>query len=516
MSADSPIAANCGTPGPAASLLQAGETPLRQTGSPADLDPTDWDAFRAQGHRMLDDMVDHLAGLRDGPVWRPPTAAARAAFEAPLPHAPTDLAEAHAAFLDHVLPFGSGNTHPGFMGWVQGGGTPVGMLAEMLAAGLNANLGGRDHMAIRVEQQLIAWTREMFGFPAGASGLFLTGTSQANFVAVLVARTRALGGSARRQGLADRPLVAYTSAAAHGCVSAALDMAGLGTQALRRIPVDADHRMDLGLLRQAIAQDRRAGLTPFLIVGTAGSVDVGAIDDLNGLADIAAAEDLPLHVDGAFGALAVLSPDLAPRVSGIERADSIAFDFHKWAQVPYDAGFLLVRDGALHRATFAAEAAYLSRAGDGLAGGDFWPCDYGPDLSRGFRALKTWFTLKTFGADALGAVMAGHCALATALAARIEAEPELELLAPVALNIVCFRHRGLPGMDLNAFNAGLVSALQTGGRVAPSQTTIGGRTAIRAALVNHRTQGQDTEALVSETLRLGRLALARESLETAA
>jgi aromatic-L-amino-acid decarboxylase len=467
------------------------------------LDPEDWTALRAQGHRMLDDVFDHLQSLRDQPVWREPPPELRARFREDLPQAPADLAAVHQQFRDEVLPYSSGNAHPGFMGWVQGGGTAVGMLAEMLAAGMNSNLGGRDHMPLEVEQQVLAWARRMFAFPETASGLFVAGASQANFVAVLVARRRALGAQVRTQGVdqGGARLTAYASAAVHGCVGRAMDMAGLGSDALRRVAVDGDQRIDLSTLRAAIAADRAAGLTPFLLVGTAGTVDVGAIDDLTALADLAAAEGLHFHVDGAFGALGVLAPSIAPRLAGLERADSIAFDWHKWGQTPYDAGFLLVRDAELHRATFAADAQYLRRAERGLAGGDWWPCDYGPDLSRGFRALKTWFTLKTFGAAAIGAAIEGTCALAQQLAAQVSAEPELELLAPVGLNIVCFRFRD---DDADALNAEIVMRLHEAGRVAPSLTRIDGRTAIRAAIVNHRTEARDVAALVEATLETGR------------
>jgi len=468
------------------------------------LDPDDWRDLRAQGHRMLDDMFDHLEHLRDQPLWQAPTPDMRRRFRADLPWDPQDLTAVHSQFLADIAPYSSGNAHPGFMGWVQGGGTPVGMLAEMLAAGLNANLGGRDHMPIEVERQVVNWMAELFDFPRDASGLFLTGTSQANMCAVLIARTRALGPQVRTGGLAQaegRRLIAYTSRAAHNCIARAMDMAGLGSDSLRLIETDARDRMSLPALQRAIAADRAAGFKPFLVVGTAGTVDIGAIDDLEGLARIAQREDIAFHVDGAFGALGMMSPKVAPRLAGIELADSLAFDFHKWGQVPYDAGFLLVRDPALHRATFASEAAYLRHAERGLAGGDWWPCDLGPDLSRGFRALKVWFTLKTYGLDALGAAIGRTCDLAEALAARVAAEPALELLAPVQLNIVCF---GLRGRD--DLNAAIAADLQEGGRIAPSTTTIAGRTAIRAAIVNHRTGPQDIEALVDQTLALGRAA----------
>ncbi|MGD0430157.1 MAG: pyridoxal-dependent decarboxylase [Acetobacteraceae bacterium] len=469
------------------------------------LDPIDWSDLRRDGHRMLDDMFDHFEGLRDQPLWQAPPPDKLAVIRETLPRAPTALRHVHSQFLSAILPYSSGNAHPGFMGWVQGGGTPVGMLAEMLAAGMNANLGGRNHMAIEVERQLVTWTRDLFGFPRSATGLFVTGTSAANFMGVLVARTRALGSSVRDRGLAEmgRHLTAYASEAAHGCIARAMEMAGLGRNQLRLVPADSEHRIQITALRRAIAIDRENGLQPFLLIGTAGTVDVGAIDDLTTLATIAETEQLHFHVDGAFGALAMLAPEFAPRLAGIERADSLAFDWHKWGQVPYDSGFLLVRDGELHRETFATDAAYLRRAERGLATGDWWPCDYGPDLSRGFRALKTWFTLKTYGADAIGRVIAETVSLARMLAARVTAEPELELLAPVPLNIVCFGYRGA---DSNCLNAEIVANLHEEGRVAPSLTTIGGRTVIRAAIVNHRTAAEDIDALVRSVLMHGRAA----------
>ncbi|MDB5443974.1 MAG: pyridoxal-dependent decarboxylase [Phenylobacterium sp.] len=450
---------------------------------------------------MMDAILHHLETLRDQPLWRAPPEALRVRFREPLPQGAASLEAVGQTFLEAILPYSSGNAHPGFMGWVQGGGTVAGLMGEMLAAGLNANLGGRDHMALEVEQQVLAWTREMFGFPAEASGLFVTGASQANFMAVLIARLRALGPGVRAAGLAGAPLIAYASRAVHGCVGRAMDMAGLGAGQLRLVPTDAAGQIRLDVLAAAVAADRAAGLRPFLLIGTAGTVDVGAIDDLDALADLAAAEDLYFHVDGALGALGVLAPTLAPKFKGLERADSIAFDWHKWGQTPYDAGFLLVRDGELHRRTFASEAAYLTRAERGLAGGDWWPCDYGPDLSRGFRALKTWFTIKTYGAEALGRVALQTCELAQELAALVVAEPELELLAPVALNIVCFRYRSA---DADGLNAEIVADLQIAGQVAPSLTRLDGKTAIRAAIVNHRTERRDIETLVASVLALGR------------
>lgn len=467
------------------------------------LDPSDWREFRDQGHRMLDDLFDHLQTLREQPVWRPIPPSVRQRFRGPPPTAPSPLAEAHSSFMRDVLPYAGGNLHPGFMGWVQGAGTPVGMLAEMLAGGLNANLGGRDHMPIEVEREVIGWMRQLFGFPEGASGLLVTGASMANFIGVLVARQRALGEAGRRQGANGARLTAYASTAAHGCVTRAMEMAGLGSDALRQIAVSADQRIDIEALRQAVQGDRRAGAQPFLLIGNAGTVDTGAIDDLDALADIAKTEGLHFHIDGAFGALGVLAPELKLLLRGLDRADSLAFDFHKWGQVPYDAGCILVRDETLHRETFAADAAYLQRERRGLAGGDWWPCDYGPDLSRGFRALKTWFTLKVHGTDALGAAIVRSCALARALERRVAAAPVLELLAPVTLNIVCFRYAC---DDADRVNRAIVADLQEAGEVAPSLTSIDGKVAIRAALFNHRTDERDLDALVRGATAFGNAA----------
>lgn len=465
------------------------------------LDPSDWQAFRLQSHQMLDDMLGYLEHLRERPVWQPIPQEVRDGFRQTLAGEPAELGAVHDTFMKNVLPYAVGNAHPGFMGWVHGGGTPVGMLAEMLAAGLNANLGGRDQAPIEVERQVVDWVRELFGFPETASGLFVTGTSMANLIGVLIARTAALGNGVRKQGMAaGQRLSAYTSASAHISLSKAMDIAGIGSDALRMIPVDDDYQMDVDALERAIAADRAAGLTPFFIAGTAGSVDVGAIDPLAALADIARREGIWFHVDGAYGALGMLAADIAPRLQGIERADSIAFDFHKWGQVPYDAGFVLVRDGALHRSTFAAPAAYLKRETRGMAAGSPWPCDYGPDLSRGFRALKTWFTIKVYGAEKLGKVISNTCVLAQYMKRRIEAEPRLELLAPVALNIVCFRYRSA---DADRVNADIVVALQESGIAAPSTTTINGCLAIRAAIVNHRTNASDIDALIAATLTFG-------------
>jgi glutamate/tyrosine decarboxylase-like PLP-dependent enzyme len=469
----------------------------------AGLDPDDWGDLRALGHRMLDDMIDRLQsqGEGRGPVWQPMPPEARHALRTPLPSGTADPVTLYEAFQTQVVPYALGNTHPRFMGWVHGGGTGIGMLAELLAAGLNANLGGRDHAPIELERTVIAWAAEMVGMPATSSGLLVTGSSMANMIAVLVARRAAAGPAVRAEGVNGCGLVGYAGTSAHGCIARAFDLSGLGTDALRTIPVDTDHRMELAALAEAVRRDRAAGLSPFIVVATAGSVDTGAIDDLDAIAAFCSAEGLWFHVDGAFGALAALSPALRPRLRGIERADSLAFDFHKWAQVPYDSGCIVIRDGEAQAATFAQTLAYLSREDRGAAGNAPWPCDLGPDLSRGFRALKVWMTLATYGAERMGRLVDDSCAVARHLAARIAAEPSLELLAPVDLNIVCFRVAG-GAEDLDRLNSELVKDLHESGIAVPSTTTINGKRAIRAAIVNHRTTPRDVDLMIDGLLSL--------------
>ena len=393
------------------------------------LDPEDWTALRALGHRMLDDVFDQVAGLREAPVWQRMPDAVRGSWSEALPRTGADPETVYADFQRLIAPYGVGNRHPQFFGWVHGGGTMVGALAELLAGGLNANCGGRDHAPIACEAQVIRWSAEMLSMPATSSGLVVSGTSIANLVAILVARTAALGPTSRRTGAGEAGLTAYASEAAHICVSRALDMAGIGSDAL-----------------------------------------------------------------------AMLAPSLHGLAAGIGRADSVAFDFHKWAQVPYDAGCVVVRDGAAHRAAFERSASYLRRETHGLAAGEPWPVDLGPELSRGFRALKVWMTLKTYGADRLGQVVERCCALAGRLAASIDAEPLLERGAPVALNVVCFRYA--PGDD--AMQAQIAADLQEAGAAVLSTTTLNGRVMLRAAIVNHRTGEADVGAVPPLVLEAGK------------
>ncbi|NOR63197.1 MAG: cytochrome D ubiquinol oxidase subunit I [Rhodobacteraceae bacterium] len=458
------------------------------SGNRRDLDPLDWAGFEAHAAELLHSAVMQLAGAKDGPVWQPFPEDMQADMQAELPIEGAGY-QAVAAQLAGLLPYGVGNTHPRFFGWVHGSGGAASLLAEIAAAAMNANLGGRDHGAMYVEKQVVAWVRQMFGFPKTASGLVVSGTSMATIVALKAARDARL--DARASGVGAHKLVGYASNQAHNCVARAFDMLGLGSDALRAVPVNAAFEMDIVALRKMMAADRAAGLEPFMLVGTAGSVNVGAFDDLAALADIAKAEGLWLHIDGAFGAAGVLSDVLRPRLKGIERADSVAFDFHKWLHVNYDAGFVLVRDEALHRAAFEGAPDYLASSDRGLAAGRPWPVDYGPELSRGFRVLKIWAQIAALGTEALGTAISRNCAQAKLLAEMVDAAPSLERLAPVASSVVVFAH-----VSGDAVTEEIVLRLQEGGLAVPSITTVNGRRAVRVNITNHRTRDEDLRVLM--------------------
>ena len=475
-----------------AQVLANGDAAPRTT-----LDPVDWPDFRATAHRMLDAAIDKMQTATQGRVWTEPTLLLKQSFEAPLPAIGLGL-HATQAHIESLLPYGVGNTHPRFFGWVHGSGTPSNLIADIAAAAMNANLGGRDHGAMYVEKQVVQWCRELFEFPATSSGLVVSGTSIATVVALKVARDRQLDFGSRRKGVAGGRLVGYTSSQTHSCVARAFDILGLGSDALRKIEVNANFEIDIEALEVAMAADKAAGYVPFVIVGTAGAVNVGAIDDLEALANIAQQHKVWLHVDGAFGALGVLSPLVKPRLSGLKRADSLAFDFHKWMHVNYDAGFVLVRSESDHRQSFSERPDYLIGAERGLAAGNPWPVEYGPELSRGFKALKVWAQIAEHGTDKLGEMVTRNCEQAAYLGELVQAHACMELLAPVALNICCLRYTApaYSETQLDALNDEIVVRLQLSGIAAPSTTTLHGKKAIRVNITNHRTDQSDLDVLI--------------------
>lgn len=453
------------------------------------LDPEDWEEFRRAAHSLLDRCIDRLAGARDLP-WQPVPPGLQQTYEigAPL----RDPAELAKVLASEVMPHATGNTHPRFWGWVHGSGLASGLLSEMVAATMNSNCGGRDHGLTYMERAVVDWSRQVFGLPETASGVLVAGTSQATVVALAAARVAALGAGVRADGHGDAHLTAYAGQSAHNAVRKAVELLGIGSANLRLIP-ESERGLDLAALRAWVQQDRAAGARPFAVVGTAGSVDLGRFDDLHGLADLARQEGLWFHVDGAFGAwIRLADPPWRALSDGIERADSIACDFHKWMYVPYDCGLVLIRDEAVHRAAFAARPAYLAGQERGLGGGEPWFCDYGIDLSRGSRALKVWTALRHYGPDRLGAAITANCAQAALMGRLVEGEERMRLAAPVVSNLCVFTADATLGpADQSALNTRIAQDLQIAGEAVFSTTAVAGVTCLRAAVTNHRTTSED-------------------------
>ena len=487
------------------------DQPLRPSET---LDPADWGAMRAVAHRAVDDALDYLSNRREQPVWRQTPEEVAARLRAPAPRAPEGAERAYADFLRDVLPYQMGNTHPRFWGWYMGNGTAFGAVADLLAATVNPNMGGGNHVANLVELQVLDWCKEIVGLPAEASALLVSGGSMANLVGLAVARNVMAGIDVRTDGVQALPARTtwYASTEVHSCVQKALELLGLGSRALRKVPVNAAWQIDVAALEAMIATDRAAGLKPCAVIGTAGTINTGSVDDLSALADLCARQRLWFHVDGAIGAVLTLSPTHARLVAGMERADSIALDLHKWLHVPFEAGCALVRDRKAHRATFALTPEYLAHQARGLASGATWLSEYGVQLSRGFRALKVWLSFKEHGLDRYGRLIDQNIAQAEALAALVDADAELELMAPVAINIVCLRYNpgGLGQAELNALNAELLVRLHESGIAVPTYTTLNGNYCLRAAIANHRTRFEDLPLFVSAVRRLGRELAAKQ------
>jgi glutamate/tyrosine decarboxylase-like PLP-dependent enzyme len=471
------------------------------------LDPEDWDQALAVARRIVHDSIAYLRYIRERPVWREMPDEVLAAFEAPLPRHPMPLSDVWRGVAATVMSYPMGNIHPRFWSWYMGASNFTGALGDFVAAIQGSNLGGGAHAAALLDRQVVDWLKEMVGFPKSASGTLVSGGSMGNIIALAVARNVKAGIDVREFGVAaiPKPLIVYGSDQIHSCHRKAVEALGLGNRALRRIPTDRSLRIDLAALEAAIAADRTEGFEPACVIATAGTVNTGAIDDLEALAALARREDLWLHVDGAIGAFLAIAPKNAWRVEGLEKADSVALDPHKWLHSPFEAGCVLVKDAAAHRNTFAVHPEYLESSPRGVASGE-WLHDYGLQTSRGFRALKIWMALKEHGVEKFGRLIDQDITHAHRLSAIIEAEPELELVVPTNINIVCFRHKldAADGEALKAFNTEIMLRLQEEGIACVSDTTVHGEYCLRAALNNHRTRPEDLEVLVRETLRLGR------------
>jgi len=474
------------------------------------LDPENWDDMRDLAHRMVDDALNYIQSAGERPVWNPVPADVAERLKAPAPAQPSSPADVYDEFQANILPYNLHTNHPRFWAWYMGSGTVMGAMADFLAAVLNPNVGGINHVAPRVEQQVIGWINEMMGYPQSASGLLTSGASMANFTALTVARNTNGGYDVRREGVlaAPGPLTVYASTEIHSCNQKAVETLGLGSDGLRKVPVKDDYTIDVEALERQVAQDRVAGMVPFCVIATAGTINTGAIDDINAIADFCEQEGLWFHVDGAIGAVAVLADNVREQLSGIERADSIALDLHKWMHIPFEAGCVVIRNASAHRDSFALVPEYLQREDDGggMASGNYWPSDYGLQLTRQFRALKVWMSIKEHGLERFGRMIARNVEQAHYLGALVEATPELELTGPIGLDIVCFRYNpgGLDTEALNTLNKRLLVKLQEGGVAAPSYTTLKGIYCLRAAISNHRSRFEDFDLMVEEVLRIGK------------
>ena len=468
------------------------------------LDPTDWSDVNALAHRMVDDSIGYLRDVRERPAWQEIPDEVRAAFALP----PTPLDDVYRQVTENLMPYPMGNIHPRFWSWYMGSSNFTGALADFLAAVQGSNLGGGNHAAALMDGQVVNWCKEMMGFPASASGTLVSGGSMANLIALIVARNVNAGANVREDGVGamEKPLRFYASDQVHSCHRKAMEALGLGNKALRRIPTDDALRIDPAALRAAIVEDRAAGFRPACLIATAGTVNTGAIDDLDALANLAAEEQLWLHVDGCIGALLAIAPANAYRVAGIARAHSVALDPHKWLHAPFEVGCVLIRDASAHRGAFAVSQEYLESTPRGLASAE-WLYEYGLQTTRGFRALKVWMALKEHGVEKFGRLIDQNIAQARYLTGLIEQEPLFELVAPTSINIVCFRYSParMDHVARKALNIEIMLRLQEEGIAVLSDTTVHGEHCLRVAINNHRTRREDIDVLVAETLRLGAL-----------
>ena len=463
--------------------------------------------------------ADAVAGQREQLLSRPvfgKIGSRAGVFDEPLPEDGAPFEEVLAFAREHILPYPTGNAHPRFYGFIQSTADPVGIMADFLAAGMNSNCWGGDHAAIHVETVVMRWLAQMLGYPVSAEGILVSGGSMANFTALAVARRAMTPGNVREEGLSgpDRPrLTVYASDQVHVCVDKAVDLLGIGTRQLRKIATDDQFRIRMPELAAAVAADRAAGFLPAIVVGNAGTVNTGAIDPLEELAEFCLRESLWFHADGAYGGLASIVPSLKPLLAGMERADSIATDPHKWLYVPYEAGATLIREPGRLAATFRKFPEYLASDPESPFPGPAWFAERGVDLSRGFKALKVWMGLKVHGRRAYAAQIENDVRLARFLADAVKRSSDFELLAEPVLSIANFRYRPagreLPDEELDRINRRIINRLVADGLFFLAPTVLKGRTCLRAAITNFRTREEDLLALLEEAARIGRELSAR-------
>lgn len=471
------------------------------------LDPESWDDLRKLSRQIIDEAIDYTRDVRERPLWQDMPKEVRDVFSTPLPQNPSDLNEVYNLLCENMMPYPMGNIHPRFWMWYMGSSNFTGALADFLAAILGSNLGGGNHAASLIDQQVVDWFKDMLGFPQSASGTLVSGGSMANILGLTIARNEKAGVDVREHGVSGikHPLRFYGSDQLHSCHQLAIESLGLGNRSLRRIASLPDCTMNIEALKSAIAEDRAAGFNPACVIATAGTVNTGAIDNLPAISEICQKENMIFHVDGCIGALINIAPKNKNLVAGIEKADSIALDPHKWLHAPFEVGCLLVRDHDAHYNTFNLTPEYLEKTERGIASAH-WLHDYGLQTSRGFRVLKVWMALQQHGVQKFGRLIDQNIEQAKHLTDLIVAEPELELTNETTINIVCYRYN--PGTmnddELKAVNTEIMLRLQEDGIAAVSDSTVHGQHCLRVAINNHRTVLTDLDLLVKETVSLGK------------
>ena len=489
--------------------------PPRKTNVATTRDGWTADELRRAGQRVADLITNYLTGIAEGDVFKPVARELADHFlSQPMPATGQTLDAILDEFARDIAPYPFGNGHPRFYGWVNSPPTPVGIWGDALAATMNPSVAGGNHAAVYVERQVTGWLKQLVGFPETGMGLLVSGGSVAALTALAVARHAALqkrGWNVRMQGLQNLPgeLVVYRGAESHACNQKAVELLGLGSSCLRTLATDDALRVLPSDLEQQLQQDTSRGAIPIAVVISAGTVNTGAIDPIGEIADVCNAYGVWLHVDGAYGAPAILSADYATQLAPLARADSIAIDPHKWLYVPVEAGAVLVRDAQLMRDAFSLVPAYL-RVDENEQGvqGPPWLSEFGIQQTRGFRALKLWMSLKYHGTEGYTRMIDHDIELARHLATRVESSAELEVFQPQSLSIVCFRYapdamREHP-QQLNELNRAILSDVQLGGQAFLSGTVLKGDFWLRACIVNPLAQPSDIELLVELVQQYGR------------
>jgi aromatic-L-amino-acid/L-tryptophan decarboxylase len=481
----------------------------KQRTSPIEMKGSD---FRTIGYQLVNHIADFLDSLPERPLTtdEPPTAIRELLqSSSPLPDSGTDPAKLIQNTTELLFNHSLFNSHPRFWGYITSGAAPIGILGDLLASAINQNTGAwfLSPMASEIEAETIRWIAELLSYPAGCGGLLISGGNMANIVCLLAARRAKSPWDVREMGLyGNKKLRIYCSRETHTWIEKAADMIGIGTDAIRWILTDKNLRMDTAALREQIKADRKAGELPFCVIGTAGSVTTGAIDPLHEIAKVCREEDLWFHVDGAYGGFAAMLPDASPDLKALNQADSIAVDPHKWLYAPLEAGCALVRDPENLRKAFAYHPPYYHFGVEAMN-----YLDYGPQNSRGFRALKVWLALQHVGRKGYEQMLSDDIQLSKELYKFVEEKPELEAFTQ-SLSITTFRYVPVDLKSpsekrekyLNLLNKELLTRLQNSKEAYVSNAVIDGKFALRACIVNFRTSIEDVQALPELVIRLGR------------